>query len=299
MDRRKFITLSAIGGAGLLASRCAPAINDQKATTAHAVLKLSSQEGVAPGESLTEKLDFLEEHGFTGLEPWGGGLENRVTEFQKALQNRSIKISAVVAGFSGFLIAREPAVRQQAIDSIKIILEAAGALGSTGLIVVPAFNNQESLPHFEARELLIEQLKDLGEHALRHNTRVLLEPLNRREAWFLRMLADAAFIAKDTGSKGIGVMGDFWHMTWEETSDMGAIFSAGPYLHHMHIASRKNRNMPGEDEGDNYTEGFKALKHLGYQNYISLECGSAGDRRVTIPAAARLITEQWELASIC
>ena len=299
MDRRKFITLSAIGGAGLLTARCTPAINGDDSKSSDALLKLSSQEGVAPGDSLTEKLDFLEEHGFTGLEPWGGGLGNRVTELQKALENRSIKISAVVAGFSGFLIAKDPVIRREAMDSIKVILEAAGALGSTGLIVVPAFNHQESLPHVEARELLMELLKDLGEHALRHNTRLLLEPLNRREAWFLRQLADAAAIAKDTGSEGIGIMGDFWHMTWEETSDMGAIFSAAPYLHHMHIASRQNRQMPGEDEGDNYTEGFKALKHIGYQKYVSLECGSAGDRRETIPAAAKLIREQWEQASLC
>lgn len=299
MDRRKFITLSAIGGAGLLAARCAPVIKDDKGQSTDALLKLSSQEGVAPGESLTEKLDFLEEHGFTGLEPGGGGLENRVTEFQKALENRSIKVSAVVAGFRGYLIAKDPAIRQEAMDSIKVILEAAGALGSTGLIVVPAFNHQESLPHVEARELLVELLKDLGAHALQHNTRLLLEPLNRREAWFLRQLADAAAIAKDTGSEGIGVMGDFWHMTWEETSDMGAIFSAAPFLQHMHIASRQNRRMPGEDEGDDYTEGFKALKHIGYQNYISLECGSAGDRRETIPAAAKLIREQWQKASLC
>ncbi len=299
MDRRQFITLSAISGAGLLAARCASPVKLDIGEANTTTLKLSSQESVAPGESLNEKLDFLEQHGFTGLEPWGGGLEKRVTEMQKALQNRSVNISAVVAGFSGFLIAKDPVVRKEAIDSIKIILEAAGALGSGGLIVVPAFNHQESLPHVEARQLLVELLKELGEHAQRHNTRLLLEPLNRREAWFLRMLADAAAIAKDSGSDGIGVMGDFWHMTWEETSDLGAIFSAAGYLHHMHIASRQNRRMPGEDENDDYTEGFKALKHIGYQGYISLECGSAGNRLETIPAAANLIREQWERASMC
>jgi sugar phosphate isomerase/epimerase len=299
MDRRQFISLSAISGAGLLAARCTAALQVNTAEETKATLKLSSQEGVAPGESLNEKLDFLEQHGFKGLEPWGGGLEKRITEMQKALENRSIKISAVVAGFSGFLIAKDPVIRKEAMDSIKIILEAAGALSSTGLIVVPAFNHQESLPHIEARELLVELLKELGSHAQKHNTRLLLEPLNRREAWFLRMLADAAAIAKDTCSDGIGVMGDFWHMTWEETSDLGAILSAGDYLHHMHIASRQNRRMPGEDENDDYTEGFKALKHIGYKGYISLECGSAGDRRETIPAAANLIRQQWEQASLC
>ncbi len=299
MDRRSFITMSAIAGAAMVSGCARPAGNGTNGRTPEAKLKLASQEGVAPGESLNEKLDFLEEHGFTGLEPHGANLAERVGEFENALANRQIKICAVVAGFRGFLIAKDPAVRQEAVDSIKTILEAAGALGSTGLIVVPAFNRQESLPHRESREMLVEKLQELGEFAQRHNTRILLEPLNRREAYFLRLLADAAAIAKDTESNGIGVMGDFWHMTWEETSDMCGIFSAADFLHHMHIASRQRRRMPGEDEGDDYTKGFKALKYIGYNDYISLECGSDGDRRETIPAAANLMREQWEKASIC
>ena len=64
---------------------------------------------------------------------------------------------------------------------MKVIIEAAGALGSTGLIFVPAFNNQKSLPDKEARELLLGQMKELGDFALQHKTRILLEPLNRQE----------------------------------------------------------------------------------------------------------------------
>ena len=299
MKRRDFLSVSALGSLAMVATGCSPVVNDEKKLEGKrdkAVLKLSCQEGVAPGDTLEEKLDFLEEHGYTGLEPGGRGLENRVDEFQNALSNRSIKISAIVAGFSGYLIAQEPALRQEAMDSMKVILEAAGALGSDGLIMVPAFNNQPKLPHQQSRELIVEQLHELGEFAKKHNTHILLEPLNRRETYFLRLLADAAAIAKDAESEGVGVMGDFWHMTWEETSDLGAIISAGDYLQHMHIASRKRRIMPGEDEGDNYIEGFKGLKYIGYQNYISLECGSEGDRRETIPAAAKLIREQWDKA---
>ena len=273
---------------------CTSLVKEEKETKA--VLKLASQEGRAPGETLTEKLDFLEEHGFVGIEPWGSNLHERVEEFQKALQNRSVKLSAVTAGFEGYLIARDPAPRKEAMDSMKRILEAAGALGSAGLIIVPAFNNQPSLPHKESRELIVEQLKELGDFALSHNTHILLEPLNRRETYFLRQLADAAAIAKDTANEGVGIMGDFWHMTWEETSDLGAIISGGNYIKHMHIASRQNRRMPGEDQGDNYVEGFKGLKYIHYQGHLSLECGSEGDPRETFPAAAKLIREQWDKA---
>jgi sugar phosphate isomerase/epimerase len=183
------------------------------------------------------------------------------------------------------------------MDSMKSILEAAGALGSTGLIFVPAFNRQASLPHKDARALLIDEMKELGEFALQHKTRILLEPLNRQECYFCRQVADGAAIVRDVDSAGAAVMGDFWHMTWEETSDRGAFISAGDYLHHVHIASRKRRKMPEEDgQADNYIDGFRGLKDIGYQDYISFECGSEGDKKVTLPAAVKLIREQWKKA---
>ena len=69
------------------------------------------------------------------------------------------------------------------------------------------------------------------------------------------------------------------------------------YLQHVHVASRARRAMPGEDgQKDNYVDGFKALKQLNYQHYVSFECGSKGDKAVTVPAAVELLRSQWELA---
>ena len=93
-------------------------------------------------------------------------------------------------------------------------------------------------------------------------------------------------------------MGDFWHMK-EETSDFGALMSAGKkYLQHVHIASRGTRQMPGENgELDNYVEGFRALKMIGYDKYVSFECGMAGeDRAAIVTNAVNLIRQQWEEA---
>ena len=260
-------------------------------------LKISCQEGVAPGSSLTEKLDFMESLGIVGFEPWGGGLEKRVNEIQLALQNRNIKMSAVCAGFEGWLIADDPAIQKKCMDSLKVIIEAAGALGSTGVIFVPAFNHQKSLPDKEARALLIGQMKELGDYALQNKTRILLEPLNREECYFCRQVADGAAIVRDVNSAGAAVMGDFWHMTREETNDRAAFLSAGDYLHHVHIASRKRRKMPGEDgDADNYINGFRGLKEIGYQDFVSFECGSVGDPKITLPAAVKLMNEQWKKA---
>lgn len=297
VNRREFVSWSAAAGAlaALAPATQAFSIPDP---AAKAQLNLSCQEGVASGKSLTEKLDFLEANGFVGFEPGGGGLSRRVEELQKALQGRKIKISAICAGFSGVPISSDEAQRQKATASIKEILTAAGALGSVGMIIVPAFNGAAQMPHWEAREYLVKTLlPDLGEHAQKAGTRILLEPLNRGEAHFLRQLADAASICRDVNHPGITLMGDFWHMTKEETSDMGAFISAGKYLRHVHLASRRTRKMPGDDgAADNYVDGLRGLKAIGYQDYISLECGSKGDSKVSIPIAAKLMRDQWEQA---
>jgi len=295
INRRNFIKLSALAGVASTL-RCSTQSPRLPAPSQKAMLKLSCQEWQAPGETLAEKLDFLETHGYVGLEVSGRNLSSRVEEFQTALQDREIQISAICAGFEGVIISDKEEIRKQAMLSMKEILTVAGALNSTGLIIVPAFNRQPSLPHKEAREMLVDLLKELGDHAQKVKSRILLEPLNREEAYFLRLVADAAAICRDVDSPGIACMGDFWHMTLEETSDMGAFISAGKYLHHVHIASRKRRKMPGEDEGDNYVDGFRGLKMIGYQDYISLECGSIGEKTVTVAAAADLMREQWEQA---
>ena len=296
-SRRSFLSLSAVGAAAAAlpgpVARAAAAAPEAKAT---AVLRLSCQEGVAPGGSLTEKLDFLEANGFEGFEPGGRGLPGRVDEIKKALAGRKIRISAVCAGFQGVIISDSEDERKKAMATIKEILTAAGALGSVGMIVVPAFHNQTKLGHQEARELLVKLLPELGEHAQQAGTKVLLEPLNRAECHFLRQVEDAAAICRDVNHPGVALMGDFWHMTWEETSDFAAFVAAGKYLQHVHCASRKDRKMPGEDEGDNYVDGMKGLKYIGYQNFISLECGCKGDRLKAIPAAAKLLRDQWAMA---
>ncbi len=300
MNRRDFLATAAVGSAALAAASVLPgcvAVSDNKKKAENEPeLKISFQEGTAPGESLAEKLDFMESLGVVGFEPGGRGLASRVKEIQDALSGRNIKVSAICAGFDGFILAEDPAVKELFDKTMREIVAAAGELGSTGVIMVPAFNHQTPCkPHtMDTRNYLCEQLHDLGEFALEHGTTVILEPLNRNEAFYMRLVADAAAIARDSDSKGVKAMGDFWHMS-EETSDYGALMSAGKeYLQHVHIASRGRRIMPGEDgEKDNYVDGFRALKEIGYDKYVSFECGTKGDRATTVTEAVNLLRKQW------
>ena len=299
MDRKTFLKTTLASAAALAVAPGALVSCKAKEKKASTPLRLSFQEGLTPGETLTEKLDFMESLGITGFEPGGKGLAGRVQEIREALQGRNIKVSAICAGFDGFMLAQDPEVKAQFDTSMREIVRAAGELGSTGVIMVPMFNWQEpALPHtLETRDYLCDQLHKLGEFALSCGTTVILEPLNRKEAFYLRLVADAAAICRDADSEGVKCMGDFWHMQ-EETSDYAAFMAAGSYLRHVHIASRGSRVMPGEDgEADNYVNGFRALKELEYPYYVSLECGCRSkDRAATITAATQMLRSQWEEA---
>ena len=310
MNRRDFLKSTMVGATGVaIASTplagltsCAPKQEEcGKSCCGHGKgqLNISFQEGTAPRETLNEKFDYMEKLGVTGFEPGGRDLAKRVNEFQQALRGRNIKVSAICAGFDGFILANDPKVKAEFDSTMRDIVAAAGELGSTGVIMVPAFNWQDNcMPHTrETREYLCEQMHELGEYALKHNTTVILEPLNRDEAHYLRQVADAAAICRDSKSAGVKCMGDFWHMK-EETSDFAAFLAAGPeYLQHVHVASRGHRRMPTEDgELDNYVDGFRALKMMGYDKYVSFECGCDGDREILVPAAVELLRTQWEQA---
>jgi sugar phosphate isomerase/epimerase len=304
MDRREFLKSSALAagaaaGVYALAGR-APAQDAPAAATAAgaekkpAVLKISSQEGRVPGKGLREKVETLQSWGAAGVE-LSANIKDRVAEIKDAVKGTSIAVSAICAGYFQ-LIDPDEAKRKQGAQRLKDLCGPAGEVGSTGVIMVPAFNNHDQLPPKEARKVLVDILPEIGEAARKAGTRILMEPLNRGEAFFLRQLADAASICRDVNSPSIGMMGDFYHMCKEETSDCGAFLSAGPYLHHVHLASRL-RNLPGQDDRS-FVDGFRGLKMIGYQGFCSLECGVKGQAAVEIPKAFRFLEQQWKEATI-
>lgn len=259
-------------------------------------LKLSSQVGIIPGKDLAEKLANMEKWGFDGVELPGDAVGNE-KKYLDAVKNTKLQISAICGAPScadGAIVSEVVERRQPAFDAIKRALTSAGELKSTGVIAVPAFNGQTKLGNQEIRAILLDKLPALGDHAQKVGSRLILEPLNRKEAFFLRQVADAASIVRDCKSPGLAVMGDFYHMYIEETSDLGAFISGGAYVHHVHLASRI-RVLPGQDERS-FVEGFRGLKWIGYQDFCSLECGVKGDPMVEIPKAVAFLREQWAQA---
>jgi sugar phosphate isomerase/epimerase len=287
-----------LGGAAAAAAGLGGAVSIRKAQADEpkpkAVLKLASQLNVIPGGSLEERLDKMAKWQLDGVELRADIVDNEKM-YADALKKAGVKVSAICYGsIGGALVSEDPEKRKPAFEEFKRVITSAGELGSTGVVYVPAFNGQTKLRNQEIRQVLVDTLPALGEHAVQCGTRIVMEPLNRREAYFLRQLADAASICRDCNTPGVCMMGDFYHMYIEETSDLGAFISGGDYVHHVHLASRA-RVLPGQDERS-FIDGFRGLKMIGYQDYCSFECGVRGNRDVEIPKSLEFLKEQWSQA---
>ena len=305
MNRRNFFGAAAALGLGAAASNGATAFATQTTAEmdkrAEAKLRICSQLGPAPGDSLEEKLEKLKKYGCDAVE-YHGDCVGKGKEMRKKAEDAGLEVSVICWGScNGDLCSDDVAKRQPGIDNLKRALETAGELGANGVIYVPAFNGQTKLTNQEIRSLLMDFMPDVAKFAYECNTNVILEPLCRMEAYFLRQVADGASIARDVLRAanipfGIGVMGDFYHMDTEETSQMGAFISAGSLLKHVHLAGgveNPRRTYPGENSMT-FVDGFRGLKYIGYNKFCSFECGCAGkDKEEAFKNSIQFLRDQW------
>jgi len=251
-------------------------------------MKLACQEDRVPGESLAERLEKLEAYGFQGIEFWGHQLWEREEEIADELSRSPIKASTICAGLRGCILDLDPKERRQTADDINTLLQVADTIGAVGLILVPIFGPPrfpDLSPLADARtlerDLLVEQLKRIADGLDDVNAVILLEPLNRYETHLLRTLDDGVDIAKRVDHPKVKIMADFFHMHIEETNTPEAIKRAGDYIGHVHLADN-TRLLPGTGDTD-FAAGFAALKEIGYDKYMALECGVPGDPEVEFP----------------
>lgn len=259
-------------------------------------MKLSCQEGLVKGASIEEKMEKLVQWGFEGIEFWGSGLKERTEEIKHAAERTGIKVSTICAGYRETPLDSNPQARKVAVQDIKELLSLAAELGAVGLIFVPIFGAPripDLSPYKTAieieRELLLCLLEDIGKYAEKVGAYLLIEPLNRYETHFINRLEQAIEICEKLGNPYVCIMADFFHMNIEEVSIPDAIRKCGKWLKHVHLAD-SNRLLPGWGHTD-FQSGFAALKEIGFDGFMALECGVPGNPDETLPKAAQYLRE--------
>jgi sugar phosphate isomerase/epimerase len=262
-------------------------------------MKLALREDMAPGDSLPERLAWLERVGLEGIELHGRSLDLPPDQLKAIVATSSVGV-ANVAG-SPNLLHPDPRERTAAKELTQARLRLAGELGAAGVLVVPQFGRGPALPDLSPlttaveleRELLVLQLGELAPTAREAGVPLFLEPLNRYEAHLVNRVDQGAAFAERVGPE-VATMADFFHMNIEEPDIAASIRAAGRHLVYVHVAD-SNRLQPGRGHLD-FRPGFAALKEIGYDGYLGIECRIDGPYDDAIRECALLLRELWAAA---
>lgn len=257
-------------------------------------MKLTCQEHLIPGDNLIEKWEFISGAGWDGIELHGHGdfaFRARLPELKEALRAGAVMPSVCVI-MDHFIGDFDPARRRDAIENMKSLLSVIAELEGYGAITPASYGMFSTrLPPFrpprsaaEDRQVLIEGLAELGEHAAREGVLVLLEPLNRYEDHMLNRLDQAVGLCVSVGLDSVRAMGDLFHMNIEEPDIPASIRTAGHFLVHAHLAD-SNRQQPGTGHTD-FSSALAALEAVGVKS-IAMECGIEGSPSDVLPGVAR------------
>jgi sugar phosphate isomerase/epimerase len=260
--------------------------------------RLAAAEGTLPGQSLEEKFEFVTSVGFDGIElsARGDGIfAGRVDELRAARRSGVVMPTAVVH-MDHFIGDFDQRRRRDAIDQLKLLLSTIVEAGGTGIVSPHAFGLfSTKLPPFtpprpeaESRRLLVEALREAGEHAVSVGAVVYLEPLNRYEDFVVNTLDDAASIVDEVDSAGVEVIADTFHMSVEESDIGAAIRRTGSRIGHVQLGD-SNRLEPGAGHYD-WPETLAALESIGYAGWLAMECGLSAPVEVVLPKVAALLT---------
>ena len=102
-------------------------------------MKIALQEGLLPGGTLDEKLDFAESLNVEGLEISGRGPARRIDELESALRNRTIRLVSLCGQGTFDFLDPDVDKRNHSIAEAKENLEVCGHFGAVGLILPPIF----------------------------------------------------------------------------------------------------------------------------------------------------------------
>jgi len=260
-------------------------------------VKLSCQEHLIPGESLVQKWEHLQSWGYDAIELHGHGdfvFRARLDELQAA-RRAGVAMPTVCVIMDHFIGDFDAGKRRDAIENMKSLLSVMSEIGGEGAITPASYGMfSRRLPPYEPprteaedRAVLVEGLTELGEHAGREGVRVYLEPLNRYEDHMVNSLAQAVELGDEVGLDSVKVMGDLFHMNLEEDDPPASIRAAGGHLRHVHLAD-SNRAHPGTGHVD-FAGALAALRDIGFDGYMALECGLRGDASMVLPEVARYL----------
>ena len=259
-------------------------------------MKLSCTENMVPGSSITEKAKKLKKWGYEGMaifaeySEWSKELEEEILNLY---ENTGIKPCEFVFldKLYGQLMNSDPKIKRESIDLYKKTIGFCKEIGAITEMEYE-YKPQDPLPLFDPylkmpedeEDKFLKVVKELGKEAEGSDAYILLEPCNRYECKYLTRLQDYKELLKKVNLSNVGILADFFHMAFEEADLPQSIINAGGLIKHIHLGDN-NRLLPGYGHTD-WASSFSALKQIGFDGYMNLECGIPGKPEEELPKVA-------------
>lgn len=256
---------------------------------------------MVPGGSLTEKADRLRRWGYDAIavfqprEEWNDDVRRELTTLEARTGVRPVEF-VLTSEIYGHAMDSDEGLRAACREMYGDAVDVCAELGLVTEIEFE-YRAQDPMPLFdpyqqlaaEQEEQFIEFYRALLGRAEGSAASVLLEPLNRYESRYLNSVEDNLRILAAVAHPNAGLLPDTFHMSIEEASIPAALTSAGPRVRHVHLGEN-NRLLPGKGALD-WVAIFDALKEIGFDGAVNLECSTSGDPEQTLPRTARMLRD--------
>lgn len=268
-------------------------------------MKLAIQTARLPGETLREKFTNARDYGFDGVEVNINPefrLADHVDSLLAASEASGLPVAAICTHGIHDPLQPDPAERAARLERLTALLEVTDRIGGAGIVSVPVRRPIEFPDRSEDAlfELAVETFSAWAAQLGAGSSALFFEPLNRYEATFLRRVEQGIELAKRVNHPRVFGLADLFHMNIEEADMAAPIEAAGSLLGHVHIADN-NRLQPGAGCLD-LQPSFGALKRIGYQGWITIECSALGGPladqgpAVMLTETARYLRREWDRA---
>ena len=264
-------------------------------------LKLAVQEQMVPGDTLIQKFELAQKLGYDAIELRAKGdfaFAARAQELAEA-KAAGVVMPTECVEMTHFIGAFDPKLRRDAIDNMKSQITTLVEAGGFGAVTPASWGMfSKRLPPFtpprsdeEDRQVLLDALQEIGEHAQKVGGTLLLEPLNRYEDHMVNTLAQAVDLVQTVGLPSLGVVVDTYHVNIEEDDMAGNIKAAKDWIKHVQLGD-SSRYQPGTGHLDWQTV-LGGLRDINYDGYMALECRLRGEPEDALREAATFMREQW------
>jgi D-psicose/D-tagatose/L-ribulose 3-epimerase len=220
-----------------------------------------------------EKLDLLQEWGFSGIELNIGRPEQiDPVELKSLLAEHGLKMTMFASGATakaeGLSLSHEDGdVRATSVQRCKEFLDFAAEFGAG--VIVGFLKGGVSQDRDAARDRFREAVGRVEVHARAMQVPLLIEATNRYESSAVNSLQDAADLILAYRNPYLRVLPDTFHMNIEESSMTGALVKHVALYDSLHI-SDNNRLFPGLGAIDFFAI-LRFLKEAGYAGSIAIE----------------------------